>query len=109
MIRTEAVESPRAAEREEAALAVLLGRAEAGGVVAVPVRELAKELGVTTVRARGFLRRLVRAGVLREIGLGVQALEGTPAATLDDEPDLQAPRTRPHRALHDGTGSPLLW
>jgi hypothetical protein len=79
------------------------------GVVAIGVRRLAAELGTTTVQVRSLLARLVRQGILVEIGPGVHALAGSPAAVPPDEPDPPAPRTPPHRALHDGTGSPLLW
>jgi hypothetical protein len=108
-------EEPPEERSDEQSLGALRAGADDLGVVAVDVRRLAADLGTTTVQARALLTRLVRAGLLVKIGLGVHAVAGTPAAAspevlgTPDEPDLAAPRTPPHRALHDGTGSPLLW
>lgn len=90
------------------ALRALAAMADGDGLIAVSPRRLAAELDLTTVSARALLLTLVDAGALHEVGRRVYALAGSGAA--DDEPPPQPePRTPPHDAVHEGTGSPLLW
>ena len=95
---------PRAAD----ALRALTATADADGLVAVDLRSLAAELDVTTLTARALLTALVEAGALGGVGRRVWALDGS-RADAGDPSQPPEPRTPPHDAVHEGTGSPLLW
>lgn len=90
------------------ALDVLLRDADADGLVAVDVRRMAGELDLTTVAVRAVLAQLVEAELIQEVGRRVYALAGSRAAPTD-EPEPPGPRTPAHDAVHEGTGSPVLW
>jgi len=84
--------------------------ADADGLVAVDLRELAAELDLTTLATRALLVALVEAGAVSEVGRRVYALAGSAAmALVGGQPQQPEPRTPPHDAVHEGTGSPLLW
>jgi hypothetical protein len=104
--------APARTPRTADALAALTAEADAEGLVGVDLRALAAELDLTTVATRALLVALVEDGAVHEVGRRVYALAGSPAvafaATADPAP-LPGPRTPPHDAVHEGTGSPLLW
>lgn len=95
------------------ALRALTALADADGLVAVDLRTLAAELDLTTLATRALLADLVEDRALRAVGRRVYAF-GAAREDADDhlpEPPGPAagPRTPPHDAVHEGTGSPLLW
>ncbi len=108
--RSGASQSPVPAPLRDAvgALDLLLRDADADGLVAVDVRRMAGELDLTTVAMRALLAQLVEAELILQVGRRVYALAGSRAAHLE-EPEPPGPRTPPHDAVHEGTGSPLLW
>lgn len=97
------------AEHRLAELLTALRRtADAKGLLAPRVRAVAAELGWTTAAVRGGVAVLVREGRLLAVGAGALALPGTPAAGhLGTEPP--GPRAPVHDAVHEGTGSTVLW
>lgn len=97
------------ADHRLAELLTALGRtADAEGLVTPRVRAVAAELGWTTVAVRGGVAALVRDGRLLAVGAGALALPGTPAGDLADTGPA-GPRTPVHDAVHEGTGSAVLW
>lgn len=91
-------------------LAAVRGDADADGVVAPSARRLAVALGWTTAAVHGRLATLVRLGALVPVGAGALAAAGTAGAARSEQGERPpAPRTPVHDAVHEGTGSPLLW
>lgn len=92
-------------------LDAVLAHADDDGIVAPPARQLAAALGWSTVVVRGRLAELVHRGALVAVGARALAVAGTPGAALADGDDdgPVGPRTPLHDAVHEGTGSPLLW
>lgn len=95
--------------RLERALATLRTQATEDGFVGVTYRSLAATLGISTVAARALVGRLVAGGQLVPVGWNVHAVAGTTGARYAVEPEPAAPRTKPHDAVHLGTGSAILW
>lgn len=107
--RTGPVPAPSRSPRSAGALAALTATADPEGLVSVDLRTLAAELDLTTVAARALLVTLVDEGALCDLGRRVYALAGSRGTALADPAGLPGPRTPPHDAVHEGTGSPLLW
>lgn len=101
--------APARPARTGDALRALTAMADADGLVAVDLRALAAELDLTTVAARALLVELVEDGSVRAVGRRVYALAAAREEADDHPPELPGARTPPHDAVHEGTGSPLLW
>jgi len=93
----------------EGVLEALRGQATHEGFVGVTYRSLAATLGISTVAARALVGELISAGQLIPVGWDVHALTGTPGARYAAEAEPPGPRAEPHDAVHQGTGSAILW
>lgn len=95
--------------RLERVLQALRATATDEGFVSVAHRSLAASLGLSTVTARALVGRLVAGGQLVPVGWEVHALADTSGVRYATEAEPAGARTEPHDAVHQGTGSAILW